>query len=51
MRLLGDLGQEYAGGVLIKTTKDFSDLTIDVITGLARQLQYRGLDNIVWREL
>lgn len=51
VRLLGDLGQEYAGGVLIKATQDFSDLTIDAITGLARQLQYRGLDNIVWREL
>lgn len=51
VRLLGDLGQEYAGGVLIKTTEDFSDLTVDAITGLARQLQQRGLDDIVWREL
>lgn len=51
VRLLGDLGQKYAGGVLIKTTEDFSDLTADAITGLARQLQQRGLDDIVWREL
>lgn len=51
VRLLGDLGQEYAGGVLIKATEDFSDLTADAITGLARQLQQRSLDDIVWREL
>lgn len=51
VRLLGDLGREYAGGVLIKATQDFSNLTVDAITGLARQLQQRGLDDIVWREL
>lgn len=51
VKMLGDLGEEFAGGVVIKTAERFTDLTPSRVAEFAHELHNRGLSDILYREL